>query len=55
MQINEGWLSHCKKVESPNADKRPDSEIINLLVIHNISLPPEQFGGPYIDNYSATA
>ena len=49
MQIKQGWLSHCKKVESPNADKRPESEIINLLVIHNISLPPEQFGGPYIE------
>jgi AmpD protein len=32
---------------SPNHDARPDPEDISLLVIHNISLPPEQFGsGP---------
>jgi len=49
MQIEQGWLSHCKRVESPNADKRPLDESISLLVIHNISLPPEQFGGPYIE------
>lgn len=49
MQIEQGWLSHCKRVESPNADQRPVDEIISLLVIHNISLPPEQFGGPYIE------
>ena len=49
MQIEQGWLTHCKRVESPNADQRPEGEVIRLLVIHNISLPPEQFGGPYIE------
>jgi len=34
---------------SPNYDARPDAEDISLLVIHGISLPPGQFGGPYID------
>ena len=33
---------------SPNQDPRPCNEI-SLLVIHNISLPPGEFGGPYID------
>ena len=41
-----GWLDKAKKLESPNADLRPENEDISLLVIHNISLPPEQFGGP---------
>ncbi|PPD34202.1 MAG: 1,6-anhydro-N-acetylmuramyl-L-alanine amidase AmpD [Methylomonas sp.] len=34
---------------SPNCDARPDPTDISLLVIHCISLPPEQFGEDYID------
>lgn len=49
MDIAKGWLNGAKKCESPNADLRPDVSDISLLVIHNISLPPEQFGGPYIE------
>ena len=48
MNITQGWLSAGTRLESPNTDKRPNSADISLLVIHNISLPPEQFGGPYI-------
>ena len=48
MKIVQGWLSDIERIESPNADLRPSPDDINLLVIHNISLPPEQFGGPYI-------
>lgn len=35
-------------VPSPNFNQRPETGYISLLVIHNISLPPEQFGGPYV-------
>jgi AmpD protein len=35
---------------SPNQDERPPDSIIDLLVIHNISLPPGEFGGPWIDD-----
>ena len=49
MDIVKGWINTAKKLESPNADSRPDEKDISLLVIHNISLPPEQFGGPYIE------
>jgi AmpD protein len=49
MTLATGWLNKVKKLESPNADLRPDANDISLLVIHNISLPPEQFGGPYIE------
>ena len=48
MQIDRGWLNKVNQVISPNNDIRPDKNDISLLVIHNISLPPEQFGGPYI-------
>jgi len=34
-------------------DERPDPTDISLLVIHNISLPPGQFGTPYIDDFFA--
>jgi len=42
----EGWLSGVRRVASPNQDARPQGEVISLVVIHNISLPPGQFGGP---------
>ncbi len=44
-----GLLSGAKFVQSPNYDERPSGEVIDLIVIHNISLPPNQFGGPYIE------
>ncbi|MBI2384160.1 MAG: 1,6-anhydro-N-acetylmuramyl-L-alanine amidase AmpD [Gammaproteobacteria bacterium] len=36
-------------VESPNCDARPDADDISLLVVHAISLPPNQFGGPWVE------
>ncbi len=39
-----GLLSGCEYVPSPNCDERP-AGAIELLVIHNISLPPDEFGG----------
>jgi len=35
---------------SPHQDNRPDDTDIKLLVIHNISLPPDNFSGPWIDD-----
>lgn len=43
------WLKQIRRVESPNFDARPDDVEIDLVVIHGISLPPGEFGGPYID------
>ena len=51
MQINNGWLCPASEVPSPNIDSRPDATDISLLVIHNISLPPNQFGGGYISQF----
>lgn len=33
-------------IPSPNQDERPAGEAVNLVVVHAISLPPDQFGGP---------
>jgi AmpD protein len=41
----DGWLKGARRVPSPNQDERPAGEAIRLLVIHNISLPPGEFGG----------
>lgn len=38
-----------KHVASPNFAKRPNGLRASLLVIHHISLPPNEFGGPYIE------
>ena len=46
---DDGWLVGARKVASPNCDERPVGEVVSLLVIHNISLPPGEFGGPSID------
>jgi Negative regulator of beta-lactamase expression len=48
--INEqGWLTEARYCPSPFYNQRPENEPISLLVVHGISLPPGQFGGPYID------
>lgn len=47
--MQDHWLSVALRVPSPNCSERPDPGDISLLVIHNISLPPGQFGGPHID------
>ncbi|BEV13570.1 1,6-anhydro-N-acetylmuramyl-L-alanine amidase AmpD [Herbaspirillum sp. DW155] len=44
----DGWCNHARREPSPNCDDRPEGVATELLVIHNISLPPGQFGGPYI-------
>ena len=51
ISIEDGWLNGVRRVISPHFDQRPDPQDISLLVIHYISLPPEQFGGGYIDEF----
>jgi len=47
--INQGILDIARVNPSPNHDDRPNQEDISLIVIHNISLPPNEFGGDGID------
>jgi AmpD protein len=42
------WLPGLTHEPSPNADERPTGCEVDLLVIHNISLPPGEFGGGHI-------
>lgn len=48
-KIVNGWLQNVKQVISPFYNERPIDKPISLLVIHNISLPPNQYGGPYVE------
>lgn len=41
----EGVLDGARFIPSPNFDERPEGSPISLLVIHNISLPPNEYGG----------
>ncbi|HGA3141244.1 TPA: 1,6-anhydro-N-acetylmuramyl-L-alanine amidase AmpD [Enterobacter hormaechei] len=49
MLLENGWLVDARHVPSPHHDCRPEDEKPTLLVVHNISLPPGEFGGPWID------
>lgn len=40
-----GIVSPCRQLPSPNFDARPPAMTIDLVVIHNISLPPQHYGG----------
>lgn len=44
-----GWWDAARSVPSPNFGERPPDVPIDLVVIHSISLPPGQFGGPEIE------
>lgn len=43
-----GWLAGVARMESPNQDLRPPGAEVELVVVHNISLPPGEFGGGYV-------
>ncbi len=54
MSINtivNGWWSKARIQASPNFSERPKSTEVDLLVIHNISLPPGEFGGAYVEQF----
>jgi AmpD protein len=43
-----GMCAGAEWAPSPNCDERPAEARVELLVIHNISLPPGEFGGPHV-------
>lgn len=44
-----GLILEARQEPSPNCDDRPESCVPDLIVVHGISLPPGEFGGPWID------
>ena len=51
LTLKNGSLIRQKQVPSPHFNPRPNINDISLLVIHYISLPPEQFGEHFIDDF----
>lgn len=49
--IRDGWLVGVNICPSPNINERPEQTHINLLVVHNISLPPGEFGGGHVQAF----
>ena len=45
----DGWVTPARHIASPNCNERPSGQAVDLLVIHNISLPPNQYGGPGVE------
>ena len=50
MSIEKGWLMEARRLPSPNRDARPPGQEPELVIVHGISLPPGEFGGPWIDD-----
>jgi AmpD protein len=44
-----GLMRGARQIASPNRDARPAGVEADLIVVHGISLPPGEFGGPWID------
>lgn len=49
VDIESGLMRGARQIASPNFDSRPTGVEADLIVIHGISLPPGEFGGPWID------
>lgn len=47
----QGWLEGATRRPSPNFNQRPMEAGVSLLVIHNISLPPGEYGGSHICDF----
>ena len=43
-----GWYRCARRQPSPNFGPRPSGAQVDLIVLHSISLPPGQFGGPQV-------
>ena len=41
----QGWYRFARHAPSPNFGPRPPQAVVDLVVLHSISLPPGQYGG----------
>jgi AmpD protein len=49
VHVATGLLEGVRQVFSPHRDARPAGTSADLIVMHNISLPPGEFGGPWVE------
>jgi N-acetyl-anhydromuramoyl-L-alanine amidase len=50
LEDNLDWLAGVRRAPSPNCDARPPGAVIDLLVVHGISLPQGQYGTPFVED-----
>ncbi len=50
IDLGTGLVSGARFAQSPNCDQRPPGCVPELIVVHGISLPPGEFGGPWIED-----
>lgn len=50
-----GLMPQARQIASPNCDERPNGTLPDLIVVHGISLPPAEFGGPWIERLFTNA
>ena len=46
-----GWLVGVEWLPSPNFGERPSDAAVSLVVLHNISLPPDRFGEDWVEKF----
>jgi len=51
VDLDSGLMRGARQVASPNCDARPPGMEAELIVVHGISLPPGEFGGPWIERF----
>jgi AmpD protein len=49
IDVQSGLMAAARQVPSPNHDERPAGAVPELIVVHGISMPPGEYGGPWID------
>jgi AmpD protein len=49
MAADGGWLDGARRVPSPNCDSRPPGAIVDLALLHSISLPRGAYGGDAVE------
>ena len=45
----QGWWQPARRLDSPNFEPRPAGEAASLVVLHNISLPPFEYGNGAVE------
>jgi N-acetyl-anhydromuramoyl-L-alanine amidase len=44
----DGWYQFARHLKSPNQGQRPPNAIVDLVIVHSISLPPGVYGGDQV-------
>ncbi len=51
MRLKNHKLTEARFLPSPNYNQRPEQTIIDLIVIHGISLPPGVYGAEFVEDF----